>query len=245
MQPVLHARQHPLGRLIQPVAGPAVDHHGQHRVHRQPPQHEGQRLHRPAVGPLQIIDQRWPPARACCSPTTSSNRAPTANDEAPSRSRPRAGPAAPTPPAARSSWSTSPKSRSVSAWSARADSTLRPAAWARQRRARAVFPTPGSPSMATSHGCPGLRPGRRPPRPGRVPPPGPRKHQAATGRSCTRPPHSLVTSATPGKDQPNCRADRPPILGAGRPGPGNQAKHLSCGPVPRHFSGLHAEGRVM
>ena len=56
-QPVLHARQHPLGRFGQAVHGPPVGHYGDHRVHRQPPQHEGQRFHRCAVGPLQIINE--------------------------------------------------------------------------------------------------------------------------------------------------------------------------------------------
>ena len=55
-QPVLYAPQQSLRRLVQLVGGPAVDHHGGHRVDRQPPQHERQRLHRPAVGPLQVID---------------------------------------------------------------------------------------------------------------------------------------------------------------------------------------------
>ena len=57
MQPVLHALQHPLGRLVQAVPGPPVRDHSDHRVHRQPPQHERQCLHRLAVGPLQIIDK--------------------------------------------------------------------------------------------------------------------------------------------------------------------------------------------
>ena len=55
-QPVLHAQQQPLGGLVQAVAGPAVGHHGDDRVHRQPAQHEHQRLHRLPVGPLQVID---------------------------------------------------------------------------------------------------------------------------------------------------------------------------------------------
>jgi len=32
--PVLDAAEQPLGRLIQPVDGPAVDHHRDHRIHR-------------------------------------------------------------------------------------------------------------------------------------------------------------------------------------------------------------------
>ena len=108
---------------------------------------------------------------ACSSPTTSSSRAPTANDETGELAC-AADPISWIPPIARSSWSTRPRSRSASAGSARAEATLGPApsasasapasapapapasASARQRRARAVFPTPGSPSMATSHGWP-------------------------------------------------------------------------------------------
>ena len=55
-QPVLHAQQQPLGGLVQAVARSAVGHHGDDRVHRQPPQHEHQRLDRLPVGPLQVID---------------------------------------------------------------------------------------------------------------------------------------------------------------------------------------------
>jgi hypothetical protein len=56
LQPVLDARQHVLSRLVQEVAGAAVDHDGQDRIDRQPPQHEGQGLRRLPVDPLQIID---------------------------------------------------------------------------------------------------------------------------------------------------------------------------------------------
>jgi hypothetical protein len=89
---------------------------------------------------------------APCSPTTSSKYAPTAKDEAgePFSFTGRTGPE--TSPAARSSWSTSPKSRSVSAWPSRAHSTRSPGTPARHRRASDVFPIPGSPSKATSHG---------------------------------------------------------------------------------------------
>ena len=125
------------------------------------------------------------------SPTISSSRAPTANDET-------ADPVPPagminweTSPAARSNWSMSPKSRSASAWSARASSTrkLTSSAPARQHRARAVFPTPGSPSMATSHGCPvatlamtSVTWATSAARPTKTP--------CGGRRSCTRPPHS-------------------------------------------------------
>ena len=50
-------------------------------------------------------------AAACCSPTTSSSPAPTENDEA----APFGVAVGTMPPAARSSWSTIPKSRSASA----------------------------------------------------------------------------------------------------------------------------------
>ena len=189
-QPVLHALQHPLGRLVQPVPGPAVDHHGEHRVDRQPPQHERQRLHRPAVGPLQVIDHDRHRTRGQL--LAHHLQQPRAHGE---RRGSRAGPcpraqsAGTTPPAARSSWSTIPKSRSASAWSARADSTLRPGASARQRRARAVFPSPGSPSMATSHGCPAstrvMTSATRVSSAAR-----PTKTSSGACRSCTRPPRS-------------------------------------------------------
>ena len=39
------------------VGGSAVDHDGDHRVHRQPPEHERQSLHRLAVSPLHVVDQ--------------------------------------------------------------------------------------------------------------------------------------------------------------------------------------------
>ena len=55
-QPVFRAPHQPLSRLVQAGAGPAVDHDGDYRVYRQPPQHERQGLHRLAVGPLQVID---------------------------------------------------------------------------------------------------------------------------------------------------------------------------------------------
>jgi hypothetical protein len=56
LQPVLDARQHAPSRLVQDVAGPAVDHDGEDRIDRQPPQHERQGLRRLPVDPLQVID---------------------------------------------------------------------------------------------------------------------------------------------------------------------------------------------
>ena len=189
--------QHPLRRLVQAVAGPAVDHDGDDRVDRQPPQHERQRLRRLAVGPLQIIDHdRHRPGGLLLS-TTSSSRAPTANDEA-------AGPAPPAaagppgcrlwPPVAagrrhRSPDRPRPGRRGPTAPSGRV-------ALARQRRARAVFPTPGSPSMATSHGCPAstwvmtsatcASSAARP-----------TKTSSGGCRSCTHPPHSRPCRGKP------------------------------------------------
>lgn len=56
LQPVLDAREHALSRLVQEVAGRAIDHDGEYRIDRQPPQHERQGLRRLPVDPLQIID---------------------------------------------------------------------------------------------------------------------------------------------------------------------------------------------
>ena len=63
-QPVLHARQHPLGRFGQAVHAAPVGHHGDHRVHRQPPQHE---QGRGAPGGVIIITQQplWGVEVAC------------------------------------------------------------------------------------------------------------------------------------------------------------------------------------
>ena len=141
------------------------------------------------------------------SPTTSSSRAPTANDET-AEPVPSGGATSwEAPPAARSSWSASPKSRSASACPARAASTLRltlPAP-ARQRRARAVFPTPGSPSMATSHGCPAstmamtsVTWASSATRPTKTP--------CGDRRSCTRPPRSRPRRQPPGLLERNRRS---------------------------------------
>ena len=141
----------------------------------------------------------------CCPLTTSSNRAPAANDETggavpPVPASASTGGAA--PPAARSNWSTIPRSRSVSAGSARADSTFRSAACARQCRTRDVFPMPGSPSMATSHGSPAwtrvmtsvIR---------AISADRPTKTSSGTGLCCTSPPHSRPWSPTADRYEPN------------------------------------------
>ncbi len=136
---------------------------------------------------------------AACSLTTSSSLAPTANDETSGPVPPAGTTSRETRPAARSTWSTSPKSRSASAWSARAGSTVRPgpSASARQRRARAVFPSPGSPSMVTSHGCPAFTlattSATRASSAAR-----PTKTPSGGCRSCTRPPRSRQRCQRPG-----------------------------------------------
>ena len=204
-QPVLHARQHPLGRFGQAVHGPPVGHHGDHRVHRQPPQHEGQRFHRCAVGPLQIINEdRRRPSGLLLSHHLEQPGAHGERRDGRAGLVPRTRSAGPAP-IARSSWSTSPKSRSASAGSARAEATLGPApsasASARQRRASAVFPTPGSPSMATSHGCPAstlamtsATRARSAVRPTKTP-------SGGGCRSRTRPPRSLVPHLSHPRDK--------------------------------------------
>ena len=99
-QPVLDAQQHPLCRLVQTVAGPAVGHHGG----------TGSTDSRRSVNVSASTDLRSAHCRSSItmataprvSPTTSSKRAPAANDETgspvPPPARPRMG--RPRPPSA-------------------------------------------------------------------------------------------------------------------------------------------------
>ena len=56
-QPLIDADHHPVGRLPQLVPVAPEHRHGQHRIHGEPPEHEGQGLHRLAVRPLHVIDE--------------------------------------------------------------------------------------------------------------------------------------------------------------------------------------------
>ena len=199
LQPVLDARQHPLGRFVQAVAGPAVDQDGEYRVDRQPPQHEREGLRRLPVNPLQVIDHDGQRPRG---QLLSDHLEQAAHPRRTTRWTRRSRPSARRPPAVLNNWSTIPKSRSASARLARACSTRKPAAPARQRRARAVFPTPGSPSTATSHGSPAstraTTSATRASSAAR-----PTNTSSGTCRFCTRPPTLLVPSANPEQYEPN------------------------------------------
>ena len=173
---------------------------------------------------------------AASSPTISSSRAPIANDEAGEPVPVAAGTGWETSPAALSSCSTSPNSRSVSVWSARAESTLRPVARARHRRARAVFPTPGTPSMATSQGSPAstrvTTSATRSSSAAR-----PTKRSSGACRSCTRTSllHDLgnpdITSVAAGES-----ASQPPV-------PDAQASRVAPAVADHHQPGLVAYPR--
>ena len=174
-----------------------VGHHGHHRVHRQPPQHERQRLDRLAVGPLQVIDQDRHRRRGLL--LAHHLQQPRAHRE---RRDGRAGPGRwltrrEAAPAARSSWSTSPKSRSASAW-------LGPG----RQHPQARRPRPG-----TAAPGPSSRPRDRPRWPPATAVPSPpaamtsatrassaaRPTKTSSGgcRSCTRPPTPSLATATP------------------------------------------------
>jgi hypothetical protein len=56
--PLRHAHQHLAGRGVQLIAVTAHDQDDRDRIYREPAEGEGQGFHRPAVGPLHIVDDQ-------------------------------------------------------------------------------------------------------------------------------------------------------------------------------------------